>query len=315
MSAMTEPHGIDVAALRVFCAVARLGSFSAAAAALHFTQSGVSRRIAALERLAGSELFAREPRGVRLTPVGTALHRHATEILGRLDAAAADLAALCRGTGGHVRAGSFVTANAALLPAALRLLAADRPEVQVSVREDLTPDLLRAVRSGALDLAVVSDFPTGVLDAAGVELVPVCEDPLLVALPATHRLAGRRRLRLRDLAGDNWVVAGPQGRTGTMLAAACARAGFVPRTDFDVRSWTAKEGFVAAGLGVTLVPSLAAAAVRPDLVLRPLRDDLPPRRVAVALPASPAPLPAARHLAGLLVGAAAALQEASSPAT
>jgi DNA-binding transcriptional LysR family regulator len=200
-----------------------------------------------------------------------------------------------------VRLGCFATAAAGLVPAAVRAHRDRHPGVEVSVHEALTPRLVEAVRTGALDLAVVSDYPTGSLDAAGLDLVPLCADPLLVALPAGHPRAGDEAVALADLAGERWVEAGRHG-DGTMLAAAARHAGFTPRLEPGVASWAGKLGFVAAGLAVTLVPRLAAGpgGVRPDVVVRPLRDDLPVRHVHVALPTDPAPLAAARTLAEAL---------------
>jgi DNA-binding transcriptional LysR family regulator len=128
-----------------------------------------------------------------------------------------------------------------------------------------------------------------------------------VALPPDHPLAGAPAVDLADLAGDVWIEAGRLAADATTLQAAAARAGFVPRTDVIVPGWTAKQGFVAAGLGVTLVPRLAAGAMRPDIVLRPLRDPLARRRVFVARPAAAPPLAAAERFVGVLRTTASAL--------
>jgi len=150
---------------------------------------------------------------------------------------------------------------------------------------------------------VVSDYPTGVIPSEDVDLAHLCDDPLLVALPRGHRLAGEPAVDLAELAGESWIEAGGRG-DATVLAAAAARAGFVPRTDITVPGWTAKQGFVAAGLGVTLVPTLAAPAMRPDLVLRPLRDEMVRRRVFAARPAAGGDLAAAARLIEILRAAA-----------
>lgn len=298
---MTGPHGYEIEDLRVFCEVERRGSFTGAAAALHYTQSGVSRRIAALERATGGPLFVRRARGVSLTPVGAVLHRHARDILGRVDVAAADLRAVRRGEGGRLRIGSFATADAVLVPTALARFRERWPRVETSVVEALTGRLVGALHTGEIDVAVVSDYPSGVIPAEGLELTHLCDDPLLVALPPGHRLAGERAVDLRDLADESWIEAGTLSEvTVTVLAAAAARAGFVPRNDITVPGWTAKLGFVAAGLGVTLVPALAAPAMRSDVVLRPLRDDLARRRVYAAQVAGGGGLASAAQLTDVL---------------
>ncbi|MFJ1896889.1 MULTISPECIES: LysR family transcriptional regulator [unclassified Streptomyces] len=287
----------EVDALRLLVAVARTGSFTKAAVQLNYTQSAVSRRIAALEQQAGGPLFERLPRGVRLNPLGRTLHRHAVEVLDRLSRAARELAVLNAGNGGLLHTGAFATANISLVPAALRALQLAKPDVEVIAVEGWTDTLMERLGEGALDLAVVSDYPSGLPSATGVTTTVLCEDELFVALPRTHRLAGVPTVDLRELQDEAWLHSA-YGDRPTMLADACARAGFTPRKIIRIAEWTGKFGYAAAGLGVALVPSLAARAVPDELVLRPLTDPALRRTVHVALPA--APLPAALTLRDLL---------------
>ncbi|MFF4777152.1 LysR family transcriptional regulator [Microtetraspora fusca] len=272
---------------------------------MNYTQSAVSRGIASLEARAGGPLFERLPRGVRLTPAGLALHRHAVDVLDRLRSAAEELAAIHRGVAGRLRVGAFATANAALVPGALRAFLRRGPDVETGIVEGPSDRLMERLADGDIDVAVVSDYPSGL--AAGPEstLTPLLEDEFLVALPSGHPLAGRAVVDLRELRDENWIEAPPRGHT-TMLLTACARAGFTPRAGFRVAEWTGKFGYVAAGLGVTLVPAMAADGVRgrTDLVLRPLGEFAPRRSVYAALP-SAAPLPAAVTFLRLLQDEAA----------
>lgn len=286
---------METSDLRLFDEVAREGSFTAAAELLGYTQSAVSRRIAALERAAGGPLFERLARGVRLTPAGVALHRHAAAVLERLGRAGEELAAIHGGSGGTLRVGAFATANISLVPQAMKEFARLRPGVELRLIEGLTGRLMERLQAGAIDVAVISDYPSGLPAAA--ETVLLREDRLFVALPSGHRLAARDSVDLRDLAEESWIEAAPRGQP-TLLAAACARAGFTPRGGLRVAEWAGKFGFVAAGLGVTLVPELAAGAVPADLVLRPLSNLAPSRKVYAALPE--VPLPAALTFVGLL---------------
>ncbi|MFI6599686.1 LysR family transcriptional regulator [Nonomuraea sp. NPDC050536] len=290
---MLDENAFDAATLRLFDEVATSGSFTAAAELLGYTQSAVSRRIAALERACGGPLFERLARGVRLTPAGVALHRHAVAVLDRLARAKEELAAIHAGSGGTLRVGAFATANVDMVPATMKAFAARHPRVELRMVEGLSARLLERLHAGRLDVAVVSDYPDG-LPVDGRLLL---EDRLLVALPRTHRLAVQDAVDLRDLAEERWIEAAPRGQP-TQLLAACAAAGFTPRSGLRVAEWTGKFGFVAAGLGVTLVPELAARAVPADLVLRPLLEHAPTRGVYVALPDEP--LPAALEFAGLL---------------
>ncbi|WP_327091642.1 LysR family transcriptional regulator [Nonomuraea sp. NBC_01738] len=274
--------------LLLFDEVARSGSFTAAAELLGYTQSAVSRRIAALERDAGGALFERLARGVRLTPAGTALHRHAVAVLDRLNRAGEELAAIQAGGGGTLRVGAFATANIRLVPQAMKGFISERPEVALRLIEGLSPQLVERLQAGALDVAVISDYPAGL--PSGGHLVPLGADELLVALPADHPLAGSDTVDLRQLKDEFWIEAAPRGQP-TPLVTACAEAGFSPKSGLRVAEWSGKFGCVAAGLGVTLVPALAASAVLEGIVLLRLTARTPSRRYYAALP--DVPLPAA----------------------
>ncbi|HEY3001068.1 MAG TPA: LysR substrate-binding domain-containing protein, partial [Kribbellaceae bacterium] len=240
---------------------------------------------------------------------GRLLLTHADAVTGRLADARRELAALRDVTAGRLRVGAFATADAAVVPRALAAFRASYPSVVLSVAEGLSPALLAAVRGGDLDVAVVSAYPDQPHDVADLDVRRLLDDPVLVALPAGHPLAGRRTVALRELAGESWV-AGSADAEHTLISA-CLRTGFQPRIDFVVREWTAKLGFVAAGLGITMVPSLAAEAVRPDVVLVSLRsEDAPVRRVDVVTHRPPARSPAAEAFLAVLRSEAAARRRA-----
>ncbi|WP_405147518.1 LysR family transcriptional regulator [Sphaerisporangium sp. NBC_01403] len=288
----------EIDALRLLDVVARTGSFTAAAEELNYTQSAVSRRIASLERDADGPLFVRLARGVRLTPAGEVLHRHAREVLERLGRAAAELSAIHDGSGGRLRVGAFATANAVLVPEALREFRRARPGVEITLVEGFSARLMERLHEGSLDVAVVSDYPSGLSPVEDAELVPLFTDELLLALPRDHRLAHQEVVQLGELRDENWIEGAPPGHA-TMLAESCARVGFAPKVGIRIGEWTGKLGYVAAGLGVALVPSMAARAVRGDLVLRSLGEQAPRREVYAALPRA-APVPSAETLLGLL---------------
>ncbi|MFD5029248.1 LysR family transcriptional regulator [Streptomyces sp. NPDC058405] len=287
----------EIDALRLLVTVAGTGSFTGAATRLNYTQSAVSRRIASLEQQAGGPLFERLPRGVRLNPAGHALHRHAVDVLERLARAEQELAVIHAGQGGTLRVGAFATANISLVPTALRAFKQARPEVEVIATEGRSGTLTQRLADGALDLAVVSDYPSGLPSADGVTTAFLLEDELLVALRREHPLAGAGTIDLWELRDEAWLQDAPAGGP-TLLLDACARAGFRPKKLIRIAEWTGKFGYAAAGLGVALVPSLAAWAVPAELVLCRLGDLAPRRTVHIALPA--APLPAARGLRDLL---------------
>jgi DNA-binding transcriptional LysR family regulator len=270
--------GMDTVRLAVFRAVATLGSFTAAAKSLRYTQSAVSRQIAALEEDLGVALFDREARGVRLTEEGRVLLAHAEAVLDRLDVARRELTAIRDLDGGRLRIGAFATAEARLVPEAMVAFQRDFPGVELSLSDGLTASLAARVRAGELDVAVVNDGP--VLDSLATH--HLLDDPQFVAMSSGHRLARRKSLRLTELASEHWI-AGSTAVEDTLIGA-CLRSGFRPAVRYVVKEWTAKQGLVAAGLGVTLVPGLLAGAVRPGVVLKPLvASEMRPRRVVAVV--------------------------------
>ena len=280
---------MDIAWLEVFREVAARGSLTAAGRALGYTQPAVSRQVAALEKATGARLFDRLPRGMRLTEEGRFLLAHAEVVLERMRAAADGLQALRNLEAGRLRAGAIDSANAALLPRALAAFRTVHPGVRLSVAEGITTVQLGRLRNGEIDVAVISSNPDQELEGGPFGLCHLIDDQLMVALPAAHRLAAHPVLRLADLAGESWVEGHPE--SARTLTDACQRAGFRPRIDFEAREWTAKEGFVAAGLSLALVPALSAGTVRAGIVVRPLQPrDTPVRQIFAATRAgTPAP--------------------------
>jgi DNA-binding transcriptional LysR family regulator len=273
---------METEVLRAFLQVARGGSFTAAADALGYTQSAVSRQISALETEVGAPLFARLPRrGVRLTDAGASLVPHAEAVLERLGAARREIAALGRLEAGQLRVGAFPTANAELVPRALAAFRARHPDVAPLLREGTSPRQLARVEAGDLHLAIVSADARRPLQARGVALDHLLDEPMLVALPRAHRLARRRSVRLSELAAESWI-AGDETVQDPLrtLAPDLADDG---RIAFVAREWTARQGLVAAGFGITLVPALAVSTVRHGVELVALHgDDAPARAVYVA---------------------------------
>ncbi|MBJ3810951.1 LysR family transcriptional regulator [Streptomyces flavofungini] len=291
MGDMHDPHGLsdsasDAAAdvstvwLRAFVAVARHGSFTVAARRLGWTQSAVSRQIASLEgAFGGAPLFDRLPRGVRPTAHGRAALPHAEAALRQLALLRRELAELDDVAGGLLRFGAFATADAALVPRAIALFRTRHPGVTLAREEGFTGPLLGRLAEGELDLAVVSTTG-GPLPEDAYALHHLLDETLYVAVPAGHPLAAEPRVGLDRLADEDWISGSPEP-AGTLLDAAL-RHGFRPRIAHVVGEWTAKQGYVAAGLGVTLVPALAAQGARPDITLVPVRDEGVPARAVYA---------------------------------
>ncbi len=271
---------LSLTGLRVLREVAARGSFTAAAESLGYTQSAVSRQVASLETAAGTALFERTVRGVHLTDAGGALLRRADTVLDEVDAAQRELEGMSELASGRLRVGAFPTAVAALLPRALRAFRERHPSVDASLREGGTSSQIRRLTSGSADAAVISVLPQRQAPRDHrVTLEHLIDDPLLLAVGFNHPLARRRTVNIDALASERWIAGSPKA-SDSMLGA-WQWAEWQPRVELIAKEWTAKLGLVAAGLGVTLVPGLAADAVRPDVALVRIRSERPVSRAVL----------------------------------
>jgi DNA-binding transcriptional LysR family regulator len=261
-----------LAGLRVVAEVARTGSFSAAAENLRYTQSAVSRQVAAAEKAAQTPLFERHARGVRPTAAGEALVRHATRVLEGVAAATQELAGMRDRLAGRLVVGGFPTATAVLVPRAIARLRAAHPGLDVSLMQASTPAQLRDLRRGRLEVAVLATgegLPSYDLD--GLRLTELRAAPGAgVAVAASHPFAAREWVEPDDLVSQPWVVGAAAG-DGPEFGAWPGIA--EPLIAFAARDWMTRLGLVAAGLGIALVPGLAAQALPDGVRWIPIRAD------------------------------------------
>lgn len=316
---MTE---LTLLGLRVVSEVAAHGSFTAAADALGYTQSAVSRQVAAMEQASGSPLFERLARGVRPTDAGLVLLRHAGPVLERVDAAMLELGGLRDRLEGRLALGAFPSALGALVPRALARLRRRYPAIVVTLREGTTPAQLRRLRAGRLELAVIAldteaSTEAGTEAGAGVPLDDLrteilLEGRLLVAVPSTHHLAQRGTVDVTELADGPWIVGDSGGWDsggGDPLLGSWPGTAAAPRIAHSVRDWPARLGLVAAGLGLAVVPSIAASTVPAGVRLVAVDDPRPVRRSVAAVtrpdrsPATAALIQALRQEAALIAEA------------
>ncbi|GAB3111778.1 LysR family transcriptional regulator [Janibacter alkaliphilus] len=264
---------IDAAGLRVMRAIAEEGSFTAAALALGYSQPAVSQMVKRLEQRTGTVLVEKVGRSVRLTEAGAVLARHAEPVLQALDAAEEEVAAIAGLRSGRVRLMAFPSSSVTLVPRALAKVRERYPDVAVTFTEAEPPESLAALRAGECDLAVAFSYEGGALersgDLEGLEVRPLLHEQVQVALPVDHPLAEQEVVSMTDLTDEDWIAGCPRCR-GHLLQLA-HDAGFAPRVAFETEDYVAVQGFVAAGLGVALIPDLIRAATRnDDVVIRPL---------------------------------------------
>jgi DNA-binding transcriptional LysR family regulator len=275
---------LNVTRIGVLREVARHGSFSGAAESLGYTQPAVSRQVATLEAETGAVLVKRAANGARLTDAGEVLVRHADAIFGALDDAESELRAVMGLEAGRVRLATFSSAAASIVPLAIARFRDAHPNVELAIEILEQEESIPRLRCGELDIALTNDADA--VPGEPIERIHLFDDPMYVALPAGHRLAQRPKLRLRDLADEPWML----GTTTTcpdarMFKRACHAAGFEPNVAFENDDYHALLGFVAAGVGVALIPDLAARDARQDLVIRSLGTSAPVRQVMAAVPA------------------------------
>jgi DNA-binding transcriptional LysR family regulator len=301
--------------LRVLAELAECGSFSGAADALDYTQSAVSKQVAALEREVGTQLVVRELRPVRLTPAGEALARHARAVLERLAAAESELEALAALETGRLRLGTYSSVGATLVVQAVAAFRQRHPGIKLTLTEASRDKLVHDVRSCDLDVAAVFDFPAlGLTVDEGLHARHLLDEPHDLLLPPAHRLARKKAVSIADLRDEDWLfpTLGPDSPTHKLFTAACAAAGYEPRIVFRVNDCEMHQALVAAGVGVGFLPRLALHPVHPGIVVKPVAEAPRRRILAIALPG--ARNGAAEVFLGLLEEYAAAYPTLQGPA-
>jgi DNA-binding transcriptional LysR family regulator len=271
---------LDVKRLRVLREVANRGSFSAAAEALYLSQSAVSQQVATLEREVGMTLLERTREGTKPTAAGRVLVEHAEAALARLDEAERELAAIAGLEGGEVQIASFPSASATLLTMAVSEFVVRHPKVRLSVTEAEPEESHPQLRAGEVDLALTFDYPqVPSPEERDVERTLLLTESMHVALPKGHPLADCARVKMAELSDEVWLSGDSPSSCGELVQRACRDAGFDPRVGFESNDYHVLQGFVAAGLGVTLLPDLALPTVRSDIVVLPTEPVAPLRRV------------------------------------
>lgn len=255
--------------LTYFLAVAEHLNFSRAAEELHVAQPAISQQIRALEKELGVQLFDRAGRRVALTEAGRALLPHARQVLAAVEAAQNEVrerSSLARGT---ASLGAPPTVSTHLLPAQLTRFKQRYPGLEVTLREAGTETLLRLVEDSKLDLAIVADVLPPVVESA-----PFLEEAYMLAVSAQHPLSRRKTVALAELASEAFILF-PEGyKLREVTLTACRRAGFEPKVALDGGAMQSTLEFVAAGLGVALVPELALGGVKNIHALRIADQDL-----------------------------------------
>jgi DNA-binding transcriptional LysR family regulator len=294
---------MSLTAWRTFVTVCRLGSLSAAAAELGYTQSAVSRQLAGLERQVGMPLVERHARGIRPTAAGEAFRHHAQVAVNEAERAIRAARDARDGSPGRPLAvGATPSLAAGLVPAAMRRLLDETGPLPWTLAPGLTGELYERTASAELDLAVVTDAPPGLPSDRRLERHFLGTDEMVVVLPAGHRLAGGGRVPIEALAGETWAE--DNEGSAALLRQHAARAGVTARIDLNAADLPGKIALVATGHAIALTPGVLAATLRPDVTTRALLD--PPTRGIYAVLPGRDPHPSALRLLHQLMTAGAA---------
>jgi DNA-binding transcriptional LysR family regulator len=297
----------DVQRLRAFTLVLDLGSISAAAGVLGYTQSAVSQQLAALEREAGAALVDRSQRPLRATRAGAILRPHVERVLAALAGAEAAVEDV-RGATLRLRLTAFPSALSSFVPAAVRDLRRAHSELVIRVVQLETSEAIEHLRRGDADLAVVHHMPgMPVPETAGLTRRRLLVDDLYVVLPDGHPLARRDAVSITDLDGEPLILPRrdtPAGRFRSVVEQLCAEAGFAPRVAYELDDLPAVQAFVAAGIALVPMHGLTLTTVPAGATTRPLAERPAGSRAVEALAPTATRTPLVDDLLGLLVESA-----------
>lgn len=265
----------DFRQLRYFVAVAEELSFTRAAQRLHLSQPPLSQQIQALEQELGVKLLDRDKRNVALTAPGRLFLERARQILAMADDARAQVAEAAAGFSGQLKLAYTVSVSFhPALPQTLLRLGQNAPNVRVWLSEMYTEQQFAALRAGQIDVGFVRDVPTHEDDAHAINLNVIDREPLLLAMPENHRLAGRQSVELGEVAGEPFVIQ-PRELAATLydrLVRLASKAGFHPVIRQHAQQINGLVALVSAGIGLSLVPASMQAVKLPGVSYVPLAD-------------------------------------------
>lgn len=281
--------------LRYFVAAAHHGTITKAAESLYLSQPAMSEQIRKLERELGTPLFERLGRRLVLTAAGTAFLPHAERSLFEIEEGRTRVREVLGLRRGHVAIGVPPSVGAVLLPSALAAFKRVNPGVEVVLREEaLSPRFESMVHAGELDMAVIKLPGT----RSDLEYRVLLREPMVALVNRSHRLADRRRIPVSELVHEEFVSLKHGFGIRDMMIDTCHRAGFEPRIVAESGQLAVIHGLVRVGVGVTILPRLAAGDEGPTLALD---DPLAIRELAVCYRGGQPLSPPARGLLDLLL--------------
>ena len=295
---------VNTKTLQAFVAVAEEGHFGKAAERLGITQSGLSQIVKNLETTVGGRLIDRTTRSVSLTDVGQAFLENARELLQAHRVAEEKMANVVRGEEGTVRLGFVASAALGIVPRLAALAHEHAPGLRLSLTEVTSEDQIPQLRSGEIDVGVmreIQQFP-------GLVIVPLETEPLLVAVPDTHRLADHESVSIAELRDEGFIMF-PRTRVSylhDLIHQLCHRAGFTPVITERAVQFATILGLVSSNAGIAIVPQAITAIRLPNVTFVPIQDDDAISRIYIARRTDDKTAPAAKRLVDLATAKVAA---------
>ena len=246
---------MDLQQLEYFRTVARMQHVTQAAEALRMTQPALSRAIARLEREVGVELFDHRGRSVRLNRYGDAFLRHVERALATLEEGRREITDLADREAGVITFGFAHALGTRVVPDLIASFRESHPRARFQLLQNASHIILEELQAGDVDLALVSPVPkTG----EGIESIVLASEELFLAVPHDHRFAGRKNVKLSQLADDTFVCLREGYALRTLTDELCAQAGFVPKIAFEGEEIATLRSLVGVGLGVGILPAAQA---------------------------------------------------------
>jgi DNA-binding transcriptional LysR family regulator len=248
--------------LQALHAVSTFGSVTGAAEALRLTPSAVSQQLGKLQRDVGQRLIEPYGRGVRLTPAGTLLAQRAHAILSEVENAESELARQRNHVIGDLEIAGFATAARAILPQTVARLRKQHRQLKLRVSERQPDEAIRLVVAGHLDIALVNDWMNAPLVLPdGVQRVLIMNDPVDLAVPADHPLAGRVSVELTELSAEPWITWPYGAICHEWLTQTLRQHGLTPEVTHTAEEHQTQLAMVAAGLGIAVMPRLGRGSI------------------------------------------------------
>lgn len=287
---------LDVHRLRIFRAVVAAGSINGAAAALGYTPSAISQHLTALQKETGLALVEKHGRGIETTAAGRTLAEEAAQVLERLAELESLVTDLRSGRVGSLSVSYFASAGAAWIPPVIAAITREFPRLRVDLRlVELAHD-----SSGDPDVEIYVEGAAST-SLRGYEVEELLSEPYVVVLPESHSLAGREQVEVAALRNERWVDNDvSRGPCRQSILDACSVVGFSPGFHIETHDYPTAISFVAAGVGITVLPRLGVGTLPPGLVARPLINPTPMRTISVRTREAVRDNPAVRRIIDLL---------------